>query len=260
MPINFHDKANATTYASRTADESWLDQMGKVLAGSLPDQVADIGCGGGIYSRGWKALGAKSVVGIDFSQQMIDDARASTIDPDINFHVGSAYETGLAADTYDIVFSRAVIHHLNDLVNAMREAFRIARPGGMVIVQDRTIEDVFQPASPTHFRAHFFTEFPRLLEEEEQRRPGTVAFANVLREVGFEKVTSESFWESRRIYADEESLRVDLRSRTGRSILHDLTDEELTRLTDVIVDAIDGRYPLKEEDRWTMWIGRKPKG
>ena len=76
MPINFHDKANATTYAARTADESWLDQMGKVLAGSLPDQVADIGCGGGIYSRGWKALGAKSVVGIDFSQQMIDDARA----------------------------------------------------------------------------------------------------------------------------------------------------------------------------------------
>lgn len=220
--------------------------------------VADIGCGGGIYSRGWKLLGADGVTGIDFSQQMIDDARGATDDDSVQFAVGNATETGLERDAFDIVFSRAVIHHLQDHAAAMAEAFRITRPGGMVIVQDRTIEDVMQASSPNHFRAHFYSELPRLLEEERRRRPVSDDFADVLAKSGFEAVTSESFWETRKTYLDVESLRTDLLSRTGRSILHEVTDGELSHLSQVIVDACTGHFPLEEKDRWTMWLAHKP--
>lgn len=260
MPIDFHHQSNANTYASRGADDSWLGQMRSILDGRTPGSVADIGCGGGIYSRGWKQLGADAVTGIDFSRQMIDDARAATDADTVRFAIGIAAETGLESDAFDIVFSRAVIHHLTDPAKAMAEALRITRPGGMVIVQDRTIEDVLQPASPNHFRAQFFAEYPRLLEEERRRRPETEAFARILSESGFEQIECESFWETRKTYPDADSLQADLLSRTGRSILHELTDDELAKLTKVIVEACTGNFPLEERDRWTMWRAYKPQG
>lgn len=259
MPIDFHHERNTNTYASRGADESWLRQMQALFDGSPIGRVADIGCGGGIYSRAWKSLGATSVVGLDSSPQMVADATAITDDAAISFAVASAYEIGMPDSSCDIVFSRAVIHHLEDHTAAFTEAFRVLAPGGMVIVQDRTIEDVLQPASANHIRAHFFTAFPRLLEEERRRRPETEGFSSVLVSTGFEAPVTESFWETRKIYNSPEELRADLLARTGRSILHDLNDRELASLTDTILDASDGHYPLEERDRWTMWVARKPR-
>lgn len=50
MAINFHDQRNRQTYATRIADETW-----KAFIRSTIDvtnkQVADIGCGGGIYTK-----------------------------------------------------------------------------------------------------------------------------------------------------------------------------------------------------------------
>jgi len=73
MPINFHARENRYAYASRTADSSWSD----VIPGlALPQGkiVLDVGCGGGIYTRAWKQSGAKQVIGMDFSEQMVEAA------------------------------------------------------------------------------------------------------------------------------------------------------------------------------------------
>lgn len=258
MTIDFHDARNAGTYATRSADPGWIDQMSSLLGDRTPGTVVDIGCGGGIYSRAWRDLGASAVIGLDFSAQMIADASAAGGNEGISFRVSSAYDTGMEDASVDIVFSRAVIHHLDDRDAAFREAFRILKPGGMVIVQDRTIEDVLQPASLHHFRARFFTMFPRLLEEERLRRPALTAFAEVLGRSGFRQPQVQHFWEDRTKYANEEALRADLRSRTGRSILHALSDDELAQLTDSIVEDRVGHFPLVERDRWTVWTAIRP--
>lgn len=258
MPIDFHDTANAKTYASRWAHEGWFQQMLSILGEREPGSVADVGCGGGIYSRAWRELGASQVIGIDSSIQMIEDGRAATNDPAIQFRVANAYETGIDANHCDVVFSRAVIHHLENYAAAMAEAFRIIKPGGMLIVQDRSIEDVLQPASPQHFRAHFFSLYPNLLEIERQRRPETGALSATLMRVGFESPSIATMWEARRSYQTPEELRDDIRARTGRSILHELCDDELATLTDAILAASEGHFPLEERDRWTIWSATKP--
>lgn len=258
MPIDFHDASNARTYASRRAHEDWFELMRSILNDRAADVVADVGCGGGIYSRAWRELGAREVIGLDSSTQMIEDARATTDDSSVQFHVASAYETGLDANSCDIVFSRAVIHHLDDHTAAITEAFRVIKPGGLVIVQDRSIEDVLQPASPQHFRAQFFSEFPRLLETERHRRPKTAAFSRVLDQVGFDAPKVQTFWETRRTYGNPEALRNDLLDRTGRSILHEISDSELQSLTETIVTASNGHFPLDERDSWTIWSATKP--
>jgi ubiquinone/menaquinone biosynthesis C-methylase UbiE len=258
MPIDFHREEISRTYASRTATNDWADAMRRFVD-PQGATVADIGCGGGIYSRAWYDLGAAEVVGIDFSAQMVADAVATSADyPALRFSQGDATDTGLPEASVDIVFERALIHHLADFGAAFTEARRILRPGGLLIVQDRTMDDVLQPASPSHVRGYFFDAFPRLLEVERRRRPDTSAVVGAMRQAGFSAVTLLSVPEVRRTYVSLEELGADLRARTGRSILHELSDGELDTLIDVIGEQIRDSFPLRETDYWTVWSAASP--
>ena len=255
--MDFHSQRNIGTYASRVADASWSAAM-RSLVDPIGLRVADTGCGGGIYTRAWSNLGSVSVVGVDFSAQMVTDAReASASWPGLSFIQGDATATGLPDATFDVVFSRAVVHHLPDILAAFKEAHRILNLGGTLIVQDRTIDDVCQPASPEHLRGYFFELFPRLLQIEEGRRPSNASVIDHLREAGYEGLIVQPLYEQRRTYATPTDLERDLRARTGRSILHELVDEEIEQLVIYVLEAVAGRFPLHEVDRWTVWSGRK---
>ncbi|MBV8189533.1 MAG: class I SAM-dependent methyltransferase [Alphaproteobacteria bacterium] len=114
MTIDFHAEANRSTYTGRRADPGWAEAMRGIVEPSAKS-VADIGCGGGIYSRAWRALGAASVVGVDFSAAMVDAAREQAVgDAQLSFGQGDAAATGLPSTSADIVFARALVHHLSD--------------------------------------------------------------------------------------------------------------------------------------------------
>jgi 2-polyprenyl-3-methyl-5-hydroxy-6-metoxy-1,4-benzoquinol methylase len=72
--MQFASPATARTYSDRIVDASWSEWAARHLMPAGKD-VIDIGCGGGIYSSGFAALGARSVIGIDRSEQYIDEAR-----------------------------------------------------------------------------------------------------------------------------------------------------------------------------------------
>jgi hypothetical protein len=78
-----------------------------------------------------------------------------------------------------------------------------------------------------------------------------------LHAVGFSSVQALSLWETRRIYANPTELADDLRARTGRSILHALTDAELDRLIAHILAQFPPSQPITERDRWTIWQASK---
>jgi ubiquinone/menaquinone biosynthesis C-methylase UbiE len=217
-------------------------------------RVVDVGCGGGIYALGWQALGASSVVGVDFSEQMVAAAREQATGlSDISFHRGEATATGLPAHSADIVFERALIHHLPGYEPCFAEARRVLAPGGTFIIQDRTPEDVALPGSPEHLRGYFFECLPRLLAVENARRPSDEAVRAALTATGFRAIDSRPLWEVRKTHETRDRLRQDLANRTGRSILHDLDDRELETLIAYIEARIPGNGPLVEKDRWTVW-------
>jgi ubiquinone/menaquinone biosynthesis C-methylase UbiE len=256
VPIDFHDTANRSTYSGREADVSWREAALGLLDPAGAD-VVDVGCGGGTYTRAWHDLGAATVTGVDFSAPILDAARAGHGHlAGVSFQRGGAAATGLPDGCADVVFERALIHHVPDLAAVAAEAFRLLRPGGVVLAQDRTPEDVAQPGSVTHPRGWMFEVFPRLLDVENGRRRGVEEVRQALLGAVFGAVTTTSLWEVRRRHADVEQYLDEIAQRTGRSILHELDDDELAFL----VDELRGRLPagsLVESDRWTIWRGER---
>lgn len=253
MAIDFHSRANRGTYATRQADTGWKEAIRRIVDPS-GKRVADIGCGGGIYSQAWHELGATAVTGVDFSQAMVDAAREHAAGlAGISFRQGEAAATGLPTASADIVFQRALIHHLKDYGPCFTEAHRVLAPGGILIVQDRTPDDVQSPGSPEHLRGYFFECFPRLLAVETGRRPTDAAVRNALGATGFAKVEMTVLWEIRKVHHDWQELKQDLAKRTGRSILHDLNDKELAELIACIEARLPSDGPIVEKDRWTLW-------
>lgn len=257
LTINFHDSKNQSTYASRSAEDNWIKVIQEYVA-ITGKTVLDLGCGGGIYTKVFSRAGAAQVIALDFSDEMLKGAQENCNGIDnISFIKGNALETNLLEDHIDVMLERALIHHISDLEACFSEAHRILIPKGKFIIQDRTPDDCILPGSQTHIRGYFFEKFPKLIEKEVSRRYSSEDVISTLQKCGFNLITEFKYWETRRIYYDIEQFTSDLRNRTGRSILYELQDNEINELVAFIQQKIGNQQPIKEEDRWTIWIAEK---
>ncbi len=257
MAINFHDANNNKTYTTREADQSWIQLMRENIDLYGKDAV-DIGCGGGIYSKALTKLKVNHVTAVDFSEEMLKGAAENCKDySNISFIKGDAYHTNLPSSNYDVVLERALVHHLDNLNACFNEVNRLLKKNGILIVQDRTPEDCLLPGDDSHIRGYFFELYPKLKTKEISRRYDAQKMRSALESAGFHIEDTVKLWETRRIYKDLESLQSDLLLRTGRSILHELTDEELNQLVKFIENKLKHQSTIIEKDRWTVWFARK---
>ena len=81
--------------------------------------------------------------------------------------------------------------------------------------------------------------------------------AGVLSAQGFANVTTHTLWETRRRYASPDEYLTEIGQRTGRSILHELSDPELAQLVEQLRLRLPDA-PLVERDRWTIWRAERP--
>lgn len=121
-----------------------------------------------------------------------------------------------------------------------------------MIIQDRTLEDISSQGSNEHIRGYFFECFPRLLNLEADRRRPTHVVLSALSEAGFKNTRSITLWETRKIYSSMNGLSEDIRQRKGRSILHELDDNEVESLISFIHERVTVNSEIVEKDRWTI--------
>jgi trans-aconitate 2-methyltransferase len=101
--------------------------------------VIDLGCGTGELTRKLAdALPSSDVVGLDSSAAMLERAQAQ-VRPGLRFVEGAIEDlTG----EYDLIFSHAAIHWIDDQASLIGKLFAQLRPGGQLVVQ--------LPSNPDH--------------------------------------------------------------------------------------------------------------
>ncbi|WP_274628318.1 ArsR/SmtB family transcription factor [Arvimicrobium flavum] len=121
------------------ASESAVEAAMLKLVGDRPFQaMLDLGTGTGrllelfapLYRRG---------VGLDMSREMLAVARANLDHAGIahaQVRLGDIYAPPVERDAYDLVTIHQVLHYLDDPAHAIREAARLLRPSGRLLIVD----------------------------------------------------------------------------------------------------------------------------
>ncbi len=117
-------------------------EVERALLALLPDgevgDLVDLGTGTG---RILSVLGrrARRAVGVDQVREMLNVARANLERAGLrNWQVrhGDLYQLPLPDDAFDVAVMHQVLHYMEDPVDALAEAARVLRPGGLLLIAD----------------------------------------------------------------------------------------------------------------------------
>jgi trans-aconitate methyltransferase len=188
-PVSPTAEWNAADYAANSAvQQTWARELIAQLQLRGDEHVLDVGCGDGkVSAEIAQAAPRGSVVGVDASPQMIEFARKTFLRnkiPNLEFHVMDAREIGgcdapsqssgrlkagdggvAATRLFDIVFSNAALHWVDDHRAFLRGAASVLRPGGHLVVScggKGNAHDVFVALRP-EMRLKRWREFFRKL-------------------------------------------------------------------------------------------------
>jgi SAM-dependent methyltransferase len=144
MPLDVRktwDACGAAFDRFTTAEDSFSENIERPAIGSLAGalegkRLLDLGCGAGGYSLWFAGRGAQ-VTGIDLSPVMVsiaeEKARRRGFDIRLraaDMNEGLPFEDG----EFDIVFTATVLHYIENLAGAMKEAARVMNRDGMLIM------------------------------------------------------------------------------------------------------------------------------
>jgi SAM-dependent methyltransferase len=106
----------------------------RVLEASQGSDVLEYGCGSAIQGTRIAKL-ANTLTGIDISDVAVLDAQAVADKEGLTnarYHVMNAEEMTFEDDSFDLIFGRGIIHHL-DLDLSFQSIGRVLRPGGRAL-------------------------------------------------------------------------------------------------------------------------------
>ncbi|NUU75672.1 class I SAM-dependent methyltransferase [Paenibacillus xylanilyticus] len=122
MKQNKYDEAEFfSEYSQMARSTQGLKAAGEwhELQTMLPElknkNVLDLGCGFGWHCRYAREQQAKSVIGVDLSEKMLDRAREMTDDPQIEFRQMAIEDIAFEPEQFDVVISSLALHYLERL-------------------------------------------------------------------------------------------------------------------------------------------------
>lgn len=149
--------------------------------------VLDLGCGTGelLLKLGQAYPNVGHLAGIDASEDMLKLAKAKlTAFKTVNLQLGTLEKLPYHDEHFDLIVSSGVIHYVQDIDSMAKEAFRVLKPQGRILLIDMASESLFTKIS---------SFFRRVVD------PGTVRYysmnsgSEILHSQGFEIQSAEFF-------------------------------------------------------------------
>jgi demethylmenaquinone methyltransferase / 2-methoxy-6-polyprenyl-1,4-benzoquinol methylase len=117
-------------------DQRWRNKAVKLAQLKGDEDVVDVACGTGDLSMAFYKAGVRTVIGIDFTQAMLDFAvtKASSANLAIEYRKGDAMDLELQDSSADVVSIAFGIRNVQNTKKAFEEFYRVLRPNGRLIV------------------------------------------------------------------------------------------------------------------------------
>jgi ubiquinone/menaquinone biosynthesis C-methylase UbiE len=135
------DEYDGVRYQRASSVRYHEDTMRQLVELAPPHgSVLDDGCGTGAFLEFARRSGARveRYVGVDVSRGMLGHAarRLELSGHDQILVQADACRLPFADDTFDVVYARALLHHLPSPADGLREIRRVLKPGGRAVVLD----------------------------------------------------------------------------------------------------------------------------
>ncbi|HBL84390.1 MAG: hypothetical protein A2Y17_04815 [Clostridiales bacterium GWF2_38_85] len=134
----------------------------KMLGDIKGKRLLDLGCGEGGYSRLFSNKGA-IVVGVDFSENLINEALRQNQNNEIKYYVRDACSLeGIGDGNFDFIVSAMCLMVIEDIESAVNEAYRVLKSGGVFLISILHpcfgFEDYFKEGPYQEFLSEHFGE------------------------------------------------------------------------------------------------------
>jgi SAM-dependent methyltransferase len=222
------------------------------LAIGAGTSVLEVGCGSGVFLRAAADRGAH-VTGLDASSSLLEIARRRVPEADIT--LGDLQSLPYADEMFDVVAGFNAFFFADDMVAALREAGRVARSGGAVVIQVWGLHgsctlDAIKPIVRPLFPGYD----PSAPSPPDLATPG--ALEGLANAAGLTPVEAfDVSWPY--VYGDEAELTGSLLSAAGvGEAAGEREDEVRAALVDVLAPyrSSDGSYRL--ENQWHFLVAR----
>lgn len=135
----YDDSGFFEKYSSMPRSVGGLEAAGEweTFRAMLPDlrgkKVLDLGCGFGWHCRYAREKQARSVVGVDLSENMLARAKAMTDDPHIEYRQLAIEDIDFEEGTFDVAISSLALHYVEDFGAICRKVNRCLSDRGSFV-------------------------------------------------------------------------------------------------------------------------------
>lgn len=184
----FKRQAETLSVAPVFTDSGVLDQIHAAMKPTKTMTLLDLGCGPGIVTAAM-APDVREVVAYDLTPEMLDKARQRCQVAglkNVRFELGRAEDLRFEKESFDGVVTRLTIHHFPDPRRVMKEAARVTRGNGRIIVADVVSSENDEEAmlhnaletlrDPTHVRMFSPSDMLELIKSAGLRITSTVSW------------------------------------------------------------------------------------
>jgi len=194
----------------------WMNQIERHIGLSPRRTILDLGCGTGRFADALATHFVATILGLDPSQKMLDQARAKRHGGRVHYARGAGEAIPLSDASVDAIFISMAFHHFRDPGGVARECWTVLSKDGRVMLRTGTRDRI--SAYP------YVPFFPPSLPLLEARLPTATFVSEVFQGAGFQ---TEAFELVVQTIAPTLASYADKLAAGGDSILASLSTDDL---------------------------------